>query len=548
MAQKITYNIDVNPGNSVQTLGQLEDELAQINDELKGVDINSQSFQDLTKQSQALTRELDKANLAIAGVTDEDRVRGFQGAIDIVGGSVSALTGAVGLLGIENEEFEKFTAYAANAIAFSSGLRTLAQGAVDLRNALLKSTAAQNLFNLSVLRNPYVAAAAAIIATLTAVLAFSKDIRVAIGLQAEDAEDVTAEFEAQRDASDDTLELLKAERGLLEVQGEDLKDINKLIRDELDLQIDITEQLLLQAELELEQSKKEDKRLGFWDALGIKAKSYFGLVNENEAIVDAVLGKGVSDETLAISDKLQELRLKLLNLRKEVAEEDNKEIERRQVSTVSKIKDIEGFAGKQAEIFEESAKITTSVSDAVSAAYKKNAKDNIQAARDQNAADEARQRVLLETAGALGGLSQALGQGTDAGKAAAIAEIALTTGIGFAKALEIAQKSAAAAGPGAAFAFPIFYATQIAAVLGAIGQAKEIISGVQGGPAVPTVNVGTRGTTTSFAGPPQQPTDFGLSPETAGFNSPVRAYVVSGDVTTSQEADAKLNAKRTLGS
>ena len=544
MAQKITYNIDVNPGNSVQTLGQLEEELAQINEELKGVPLNSKAFDDLTKKSQAATKSLDKANMAISGLTDEDKIRGFQGSIDVLGGSLSAVTGAAGLLNVESEKFEEYTNYAANVIAFSSGIRTGVQGLVDMRSALIKSTAAQKLFNLSVLKNPYVAAAAAIIATLTAVLAFSKDIRVAIGLQKEEAEDVTAEFEAQRDASDDTLELLKAERGLLEVQGEDLKDINKTIREELQLQIDITEQLLLQSELELEQSKAEDKRLTFFEKLKIVLKDSLGFSND----LSEVFNKEPSDETKAIEERIQQTRLKLLNLRKEVAEEDNKEIARRQVSTVSKIKDIEGFAGKQAEIFEESAKITTSVSDAVSAAYKKNAKDNIQAARDQNAADEARQRVLLETAGALGGLSQALGQGTDAGKAAAIAEIALTTGIGFAKALEIAQKSAAAKGPGAAFAFPIFYATQIAAVLGAIGQAKEIISGVQGGPAVPTVNVGAGGTTTSFAGPPQQPTDFGLSPETAGFNSPVRAYVVAGDVTTTQEADAKLNAKRTLGS
>ena len=157
-------------------------------------------------------------------------------------------------------------------------------------------------------------------------------------------------------------------------------------------------------------------------------------------------------------------------------------------------------------------------------------------------------QVLGAAASALGGLGAALGQKTAVGKAAAIADIALTTGLGFANALNIAQESAKGTGPAAAFAFPIFYATQIAAVLNAIGQAKEIISGVQGGPAVPVVNVGTGGTTTSFAGPPQQPTDFGVSPETMGTASPIRAYVVSGDVTTSQEADAKLNAKRTLGS
>jgi hypothetical protein len=54
-------------------------------------------------------------------------------------------------------------------------------------------------------------------------------------------------------------------------------------------------------------------------------------------------------------------------------------------------------------------------------------------------------------------------KGTAAAKAAALAEIAIGSAIGLINGLDIAQKSAKG-GPAAAF-LPIFYATQVAAVL-----------------------------------------------------------------------------------
>jgi hypothetical protein len=65
---------------------------------------------------------------------------------------------------------------------------------------------------------------------------------------------------------------------------------------------------------------------------------------------------------------------------------------------------------------------------------------------------------------ALGGLSALFKRYRSSKKAAALAEIAIGSAIGLINGLDIAQKSAKG-GPAAAFAFPIFYATQVAAVL-----------------------------------------------------------------------------------
>ena len=161
-------------------------------------------------------------------------------------------------------------------------------------------------------------------------------------------------------------------------------------------------------------------------------------------------------------------------------------------------------------------------------------------------------KLTGEVANAVGAIGNIFEKGTAASKGAALAEIAIGTGMGFINALDIAQKSAKGTGPAAAFAFPIFYASQIAAVLGAVSQAKNILSTVKGG--------GGSGNT------PTAPTGGGSAPQPPAFNivgasgetqladaigsqtqRPSRAYVVSNDVTTAQEMDRNIIEGASIG-
>jgi hypothetical protein len=178
---------------------------------------------------------------------------------------------------------------------------------------------------------------------------------------------------------------------------------------------------------------------------------------------------------------------------------------------------------------------------------------------DQRNAD-AKVAIQLQLVSAIGGAISALGglfkEGSNAAKAAALVDIAVGTGVGFIQGLDIAQKGAKAGGPLAPFLFPIFYATQIAAVLSAASKAKAILkSGGGGGGSAPTVpatpsipsggsNIGGGGTlgtygapTTGFFTPGQTNTQGGNVP-------PIKTYVLAGDVTSAQAAEAKLNQRR----
>lgn len=148
--------------------------------------------------------------------------------------------------------------------------------------------------------------------------------------------------------------------------------------------------------------------------------------------------------------------------------------------------------------------------------------------------------------GALGGLFD---QGTAEAKTAALAEIAINTGVGMARGLSIAQQSSLAAGPGAAFAFPIFYATQVAAVLGAASRAKSIL---QSG----NTSVGGGGGSVSASAPAAMAPRFnvvGASPFNQAAQlmnreqAPIKTYVLSSDVSSAQALDRNKISAATLG-
>jgi hypothetical protein len=164
----------------------------------------------------------------------------------------------------------------------------------------------------------------------------------------------------------------------------------------------------------------------------------------------------------------------------------------------------------------------------------------------QEAEKQAQRDFALATGDVLGQLAGLFEQGTVASKVAGLAQIAISTGVGFAQGLDIAQKSAKATGPAAALAFPIFYATQIAAVLGAASKAKNILSQVKGGGgggggSVTAPSVSTGAPITPAA--PIQNTVTQLDQQSINQmgSATNRAYVVESDVTNKQERITRIN-------
>jgi hypothetical protein len=196
--------------------------------------------------------------------------------------------------------------------------------------------------------------------------------------------------------------------------------------------------------------------------------------------------------------------------------------------------------------------------------FAKEADNNIKATADAKAAADAQNAteqakfdlklsLLNQTASAIGGLGALFKKGTAAAKAAALAEIAIGSAVGLINGLDIAQKSAKGTGPAAAFAFPIFFATQVAAVFGAVNRAKGILSG--GGGTAPSTRSGGGSTSSpSIATAAPNFNVVGASStnqlaQTIGNqqNQPIKAYVVANDVTTQQGLDRNIVKSATIG-
>ena len=547
---KAIINVDIDLNTA--PIEDLEQELELVNSQLKKVDQNSDAFKELSSRAGEVTNQLEKANKAAAGFTEEKKFLAADGAIKLMGGSLSGVVGTLGLIGVESEVFGDLERKAASAIAVAIGVKDISEGMKQLRDSTVLATTATKLFG-KVSRTALLATGiGAIVVALGTIVAYWDEITEFVTGASKEQRILTEETEKYEEASNRELGILEQQKTLLELQGVETSKINSQLRSELILQNQKLQILLDQLQVQLELEKAAAKEVSFGEASLAFIKDKFGIQSLAASFAEATSED--NEKTQELETKIAETQEKILQNKISIQTIDNEEDEKAEERASRQAVTVAGLGLQAAGLAEvgdaEKALIeSTDIKNQTEAIATSQTKKLTDAYKQQKAADEAKNRVTQQGVAALGALSMALGQGTAAGKTAAIAEIAITTGIGFAKALEIAQKSAAGTGPAAAFAFPIFYATQLAAVLGAVGQAKTILSGVQGGPAVPVAIQGGQTPAAPRGGITAGPVGAADSPipEVNTISPVVKAYVVSGDVNSAQEADARLNRRRSLG-
>lgn len=146
MAKEVV-NIDI----QVQTksVGELETELAKINEELKQVKIGSQAFKDLSADSQKLTAELENVNREIEGFTLDKKIETSQAAVLGLAGGLEATVGTLGLLGVESEVFGKFEEKAISALTAARGFIDLSEGFGKLAKNISFATIKSKIFGIT---------------------------------------------------------------------------------------------------------------------------------------------------------------------------------------------------------------------------------------------------------------------------------------------------------------------------------------------------------------------------------------------------------------
>ena len=282
-------------------------------------------------------------------------------------------------------------------------------------------------------------------------------------------------------------------------------------------------------------------------ALNAKSKVEIDKIDKEQK--DAKDKKDKEDQKKLLEDdrKFRELTLqgKIEDIDKEIAKKDQDFEDDKQ-----RFADKMALLDEQKLIELENLELTNSQKLEIEKKYS-DAKEKIledQTAAEQKAHDArvALQVDLLDTASTvIGGLGSLFDQGSAASKTLALTDIAIGTAKGFVQGLDIAQKGAQASGPAAPFAFPIFYATQIAAVLNAVAKAKGVLATTKGGAS----GGGSVSAPTALAAAPIAPaapiqnTVTQLSPNSINQlgSATNRAYIVESDVTNSQDRIKRIN-------
>ena len=538
MAQTIEYNIKVNDQGAIKSLGQLEDELSQINEELSNVEIGSQAFKDLSKQSQVLTREIEKVNNEIEGLKFEDKIMAADGAAKVFAGSLSAAVGTLGALGIESEAFGEFEQKAASAIAVGLGIKDVSEGFSQFAIVMKKSGVAAKIFGNTTRTALIATGIGAFIVALGSIVVYWDDIVKAVNKAAKAFPFVGKAIDFVKDSFDT---LFEAARPVLEFLG--------ILPDEAERALAAAE------EVNSELVQATQRELAVLQASGATAKEIYDARKKLiEAEIEALkLAEAEKEEIYA-----KETELLALNAaeQKRIRDEYGTGEVRQKVQLANAINAIGVQTVEANEKITASTEITNNAQNASNEELLKKQLEN------QTKLDMAR-RAGLDNVIALAGEESAVGRAAFIAKQVLAAkelimEAKNTVTFATLKGAESTAATAAGAAKTAAVGFPqnipllIAYAVQAAAIIasvvkavrGAKSAAAEAGAAGGGGAAPTTPRIpmgGARGATS------QLPQDIGLNPETVASQQTVRAYVVGGDVTSDQEATAKLNAKRTLG-
>ena len=638
--QVLTYDINVNAGGSSRTIQQIEQELNELNEEIKKVGQNSPEFKKAAGNIQKLKVELDKANSAVEGFTIDKKLQAADGAIKVTTGAVSGLVGGLGLLGIQSENFDKLTAQATSAIAFGMGLKDISEG----YNQIVKSEAAAAI-GAKLFGNATRTAIAAtgiglLIVALGTIIAYWDEISAAVGGVSEEMSDSLDSQKEMVELSEQQFDAISATENTLRLSGKTEREIRDLKIAQTDETIKALEaQLITQEEVKNAQvaasARNQAILQGIIRFVSLPLTLLLGTVDQITAALSYI--PGIGDIGTSLEESFSGGIAAMIFDPAEVAEEGDAAI----AETTKKLAQLknrrDGFLIKEREEDEqirlnkrdkkkqddaddlaaaqELADLKSQIRDAeANTVAEQRAKeledlqahydnlillaeendlvtDELKASRDEAllalnqeflqqdidqkkaAADE---EAAITQAGldikkqSLQTLSELFGQETALGKAALIAKQAIllqelivnvkstlsnaktaVTNATLKGAEATADSAAGLAKTSAAAPFP----ANIPLIIGYVAQAAGIISAVKS-----AVGAAKGVATTAGAGggggaaitAPPAPTisaanvDLGVSPETQVNNTAIQTYVISGDITSNQEAEAKLNARRQI--
>jgi hypothetical protein len=589
--EEVAFKITTDTSQTEKAVKSIKTELREATQEALNL---SRKFGDTSKE--AIEAQQKVANLRDEVGDFKDRVdalnpdakfKAFSQTLQGVAGGFAGVQGAIGLFGTESAELEKQLLKVQSALALSEGLNSVLESKDAFTN--LAVVIKKNVITaFTTLKGAIIATGigAAVVAIGLLIANFDAVKKVVlnfipglakvgefIGKLVEQVTDfVGATSEASRaydklaGSNKTANEAIQRRIDLLSAQGGQEKEIAKLSKQLAENDLNTlrskykAEKGLRGEDLKnFEDLKNQKKIIEAEETVRLKAEG-----EKREADRKTARDKEIAEIAAEKARKEKEFadfvkKLQDESNAKKVAAEAERDLEASIIADLTEIDD----ADKQLRLEKEEARGETEILRANLVAERRRKDRDTETEEDKKAYEArlvAQQAFLQATASVFGQLSSLFGEGTAASKAAGLAEIAIQTGVGFANGLRIAQESAKATGPAAAFAFPVFYATQVGAVLAAANKARSILSKVKGGGGGGGVSRPNSGGTPSF----NASSSASVAPIQAGINvqqtaltpggnnvtlqnqQAIKAFVVETDITDSQDRINKIKAAATI--
>jgi hypothetical protein len=558
MAENLNLNVNVNTSGAEGSIGSLKKQLREAQNEVVALSdkfgATSQQAVIAAKKAAELRDRIGDAKALTDAFNPDAKFRALTSSLSGVAGGFGAVQGAMALFGAESDNVQKTLLKVQSAMALSQGLQAVGES-VDAFKNLGTVIRTQVVTAFSTLRGAIIATGIGALAVGIGLLvanwnefveyiknSFPQLFKLAetIGNVVQKITDfVGITSQAKRESEEWVKAIGKITKALdnqiaeLEAQGKREDEVYKLKRQRLEYQL---QAIRGNSEKEIEERADLNSKLRILDIQEQKRKEEIlekelldkieNLEKQTELEYNAEIAK--YEALKALREKLGRQEVidirELAKLRNDQKEADEKKIDDRVNNIMSN-----GLAARTQRQLQQWS--TDEEND------RKNKQDLLNA---QQQFENAKLNVISN---GLQLISQLAGQGTRVAKAAALADIAIGTGVGFVNGLEIAQKSAKATGPAAAFAFPIFYATQIAAVLGAASRAKSVLSA--GSSMSSSISAPSMSTSAPMMPqiPQAQTTNISQQSINDMGNQAVRAYVIESDVTSNQQRIAAIKQR-----
>ena len=576
MSRTIAFDVEVDSGSSVKTLGSLKAELEAINEELENVEVGSKAFTELSDKARSTASEIKTLEKTFEGLEPQQKTEAFVKGFEAIAGAVAVTAGTMSLFGVESEKIGRIEEKVQGAIAIAIGARAIAEGALQAKvaarliaeKAAVVSTKAltvvQRIYNTVLAANPIFAIVTVLAAVTAGIYALSKALKsdtTDAETNAEAYERLTKALENSNKERSNAVELAnaqgKTQGEILELQLKNAKaaseeatairvraqtanqfsDETKQAREaetEAIRQVQLAEARLETFRANEAEKAEEDRRKKAQEAYEKRKKQREEELKELQEFYDKLRIARLK----AFRESINELYASLDKDIKKSEEERQKEFDNRiKRTTEMSRKAQEDASRKSISNLQAYAQLVAVATEAFveSTAY--------QTTRELAGTANSFFSDLLETQ------DQSNQEGFEKSKKYKIAQVVTTSTQAAFDAFAGAQKyNAVVPGLGTAIGIALVAAiaaktrTSIADIQSATFGDTSTPSTGGGGATLPSV--GGQGTFTPIG---QIGAGSQLTPQFSAPTAPIRAYVIGQDIADANEADARLNRRRTLG-